>query len=222
MARIYLVGKHSDKYVEIDTENLPHIKQYNWNLNTSGYAIRTDRSNNKKKTVYMHREIMGSIPDGMIVDHINRNKLDNRRENLRICTTIQNAHNRKVPSNSITSKYKGVFYYGKDNLWSATITYNNKKMHLGRYEKETDAALAYDEAARKYYGEFAVLNFPSITIYNYNRKIKKRSTIYPGVYKIKNKIVAKYYKSGKNIVIGTFKNEEDAYVARQKYIQENS
>ena len=107
----------------------------------------------KRVRVTMSRQIMGLCSeDSHIVDHRNRDKLDNRRENLRICTFQQNTQNRK----SGKLKYTGVFptRYGR---WYAMC--QNK--YIGTYKDEKQAAGAYDEAAKACYGEFACLNFPS-------------------------------------------------------------
>lgn len=108
--------------------------------------------------VYLHREIIRArVTED--VDHINGNGLDNRRENLRLCTSLQNSFNTKARGG--TSMFKGVFKHGDDN-WSATITVNKKSHYLGRFNDEAIAALAYDEAARRLQGDFARPNFPAI------------------------------------------------------------
>lgn len=102
-----------------------------------------------------HRMILG-LPEGntQIVDHVNRNPLDNRRANLRICTRSQNCMNRK---STPRSGFKGVVQNGSG--WAAHIKMNRKVHHLGTYRTKEEAARAYDSAAKRMFGEFAVLNF---------------------------------------------------------------
>lgn len=109
------------------------------------------------KTTYMHRVIM-NCPEGMQVDHINGNKKDNRRSNLRICSASQNMANRSKPSNN-TSGYKGVGWRKSRCKWIASIRVNSNLYHLGSFDCKHQAALTYDIAAKKYFGEFADLNF---------------------------------------------------------------
>lgn len=104
----------------------------------------------------MHRFIMNA-QKGQIIDHINGNGLDNRKENLRFCTHRQNAYNLITGTNK-TSKYKGVHLLKNNGLWCVQIKIPNKRIRLGNFEREDDAALAYNEAAIKYFGEFACLN----------------------------------------------------------------
>lgn len=105
----------------------------------------------------MHREIM-QTPMELQTDHINGNKLDNRKENLRICTCSENQHNKKIYKNNL-SGYKGVYFDKANNCWRALIRINGKKIYLGTFYASKDAAKAYDIAAKKYFGEFAVFNF---------------------------------------------------------------
>ena len=101
----------------------------------------------------MHRLIMQAI-DGQYVDHINGDGLDNRRENLRICTHAQNMQN-QMPVRLGTSKYKGVSWDKVAKKWAAHINLDGKPKKLGRFVAEEDAAKAYDSAAIEHYGEYA-------------------------------------------------------------------
>jgi len=106
----------------------------------------------------MHRAIMNP-PDGTVVDHINRNSLNNRRCNLRICTQKENLRNGR-PSRRSTSRFKGVYFDKQTRKWIAKIGYNGKTIHLGSFEDEVEAAKAYDRKAYELFGDFAYLNFP--------------------------------------------------------------
>ncbi len=113
--------------------------------------------NGKKTPTQMHRIIMGA-QKGQQVDHINHNTLDNRRENLRLCTHTENQHNQK-PRTGGSSIYKGVCLYKDSNKWGARIQINGQSHWLGVFSDEHVAALAYDAAARKLHGDYAYLNF---------------------------------------------------------------
>ncbi|MHC4566413.1 MAG: 5'-3' exonuclease H3TH domain-containing protein, partial [Planctomycetota bacterium] len=107
----------------------------------------------------MYRQVI-KVPDHLFVDHINRNRLDNRKANLRPATAAQNGQNRvKYRKGKYSSKYKGVSRRRSRMPWRATIRVNGRPKHLGSFTSEVRAAKAYDRAAKKYHGEFAVLNF---------------------------------------------------------------
>jgi len=108
----------------------------------------------------MHRIII-DVPEGMFVDHINHNGLDNRKANLRPATPAENARYARYPKINTSSKYRGVWYNKQTKKWRATIVVNRKRKQIGYFKHEIDAARAYDESAKKYYRDFAVLNFPS-------------------------------------------------------------
>ena len=106
----------------------------------------------------MHREIM-EAKRGIIVDHINRNGLDNRKENLRFVSRSQNAMNSEREGYPYTSKYRGVCLGKRRKKWRAYICVGLKQKYLGYFYSEEEAAKAYDAAAKKYRGEYAFLNF---------------------------------------------------------------
>jgi HNH endonuclease len=140
-------------YALVDAADYQWLSQYNWRF-YNGYAARQER----RKTIYMHRQITHP-PKGMIVDHINRNKADNRRANLRTCTRRQNILNQPSKTTSI-SRFKGVEYRKGSKKCHARIRVKGKRIWLGTFTDELEAARAYDHAAVKHFGPFAHLNFP--------------------------------------------------------------
>lgn len=137
----------------VDDVDFDMLMQWKWCYNT-GYAVRTDYSSGKPKRIYMHRLIM-ETPSGMETDHINSNRLDNRRSNLRVCTHQQNCMN-VLPVGA--SKYKGVTWHKGDRKWQSSIFVDGKLKYLGSFKSEEDAALAYNFAALEAFGEFAKQN----------------------------------------------------------------
>lgn len=142
----------------VDDEDYDSLMQKKWYCSSIGYASRT--SSNPRKEMPMHRAIM-NCPEGMVVDHINGNKLDNRKINLRICTHKENIRNGKGMSHK---KYKGAYFSKERSKFYSKIKVNYKSIHLGYFSTEEAAASAYNQAAIKYHGEFAKLNVISKTI----------------------------------------------------------
>ena len=140
----------------VDAADYEWLSRYKWTALTTGgkvYAIRNDHG----KTVLMHREIVKPA-DGLVVDHISGNGLDNRRDNVRPCNQEQNRFNSKPRAKK--SPYKGVRYVEETGRWIAEITHRGRKYHLGTFDDERDAARAYDRKARDLFGPYARLNFP--------------------------------------------------------------
>jgi len=157
--RIYL---GEGKWVILDQQDYYRLRIFKWIVYGNGtnlYAIRHQLIEpNKTKTVYMHREIMNPPPD-LVVDHRNCDGLDNRKQNLRFATHAQNTRNRRKKKNG-SSQFLGVYFNKEKSTWDSQLMHNGKKIWVGRFDNEIDAAKAYDETARKYHGEFARLNFP--------------------------------------------------------------
>ena len=140
----------------VDAEDYEMLCRFSWHLHSQGYATARIGS----ATVYMHHFII-KIPNGHVTDHANGNKLDNRRSNLRTASKRQNAYNSKMRTGTL-SPYRGVTRDVKRNgKWQANIRINGKRIHLGYFENDIDAARAYDRAAYEHHGEFAKLNFPN-------------------------------------------------------------
>lgn len=166
-------SKHSGLklFALVDDEDYHRLSIFSWTAYRIGnqyYAYRVFYLDDKKSKMALHREIMEcKNGDGKIIDHKDGNALNNQKYNLRFCTTSQNAMN-KVQRKNGSSKYKGVWFYirKRDYGWRvwfksgyrAGIVFNGKQMILGHFKTEEQAALAYNDAAKKYYGEFARLN----------------------------------------------------------------
>ena len=137
-----------------DLEDYDKIKDYCWYMNQNGYIMT--HIPDTKKGLFLHRLIMNP-PDKMYIDHINHNKIDNRKQNLRIVTMYQNNLN-KGTLNSNTSGITGVYYRKDHEKWEAYITANKKRMSLGEFINKEDAIKARKEAEEKYFGEYSYDN----------------------------------------------------------------
>ena len=145
-----------DKFAIVDDEDFEELNRYKWHAHKNRenfYAVRFC----KGKRVSMHRVILNA-PDDLQCDHMNHNGLDNRKCNLRLCTVAQNNHNRR-PRKNATSKYKGVSFDTYKKKWEAAIRIKSLRIHIGRFNYEQDAAIAYDFKAAELFGEFAFLNY---------------------------------------------------------------
>lgn len=145
----------TNKVALVDLDDVQKIVGIRWYIHAQKCGLFYAGTNIKGKTIHMHRLIVGA-KKGQYVDHINGDGLDNRRENLRFCTSQQNSCNKKKARG--TSKYKGVSYHKQTRKWRAYITYKRERIYLGCYLTQEDAARRYNSAALKYHGEFAKLN----------------------------------------------------------------
>jgi hypothetical protein len=150
------------QFAILDQKDYYRLSKFKWYIKGSFgkfYAARNYKYDSRQtKTVSMHREIM-SAPAGLLVDHKNRDGLDNRRANLRLATYSQNNCN-KLKRENTSSQFAGVCFNKRGKRWGASIGNKGERIFLGYFDSEIDAAKAYDIAAKKYHGEFARLNFP--------------------------------------------------------------
>ena len=151
------------KVALVDDEDYEYLNKYSWHLTPKLYVRRFRKHPlPKPRNVFMHRQVLGIQfkSTKMQTDHINHNKLDNRKGNLRICTASQNQWNRRV-GNVGRSRYKGVAFLKNKNVrpWQAQISVGNKRIYLGQFDSELLAAKVYDKSAIEHFGEFALTNF---------------------------------------------------------------
>lgn len=171
------------KVALVDDDDYERLIKWKWRYggdgNSSRYACRTVHFKDGSSTcIFMHKEIMKS-PEGFYLDHINRDKLDNRKSNLRIASPSQNVMNREKYKGDYTSKYKGVCYSKQNKTWILCVNGN----YLGSFTDEIACANAYNYYAEIYQKEFAVFNdCPKIEDWRlYIVKDKKIHSIYKGV-----------------------------------------
>jgi hypothetical protein len=139
---------------DVDYERLVCLG--NWRIGNSGYAEIQTSINGKEVTILMHRVVMDA-KKGKQVDHIDSNRLNNQKENLRFSTQQQNVWNAR-PRKNCTSKFKGICWSKNAKKWRAQIKVDGKTKHIGYFDSEVNAANAYDEKAGSFFGQFAYLN----------------------------------------------------------------
>lgn len=140
----------------IDAQDVPLVEGFRWHAKVqrrSVYAARRRRAGSEgSETVRMHR-VIADAADGMDVDHLNHDGLDNRRSNLRVCTRSENMHNQRL-SKANTTGYKGVRWSRADNKYVACIKLRGKRIYLGAFDNAEDAHEAYCKASKRLHGEF--------------------------------------------------------------------
>jgi hypothetical protein len=161
--RIYL---GEGRFTMVEPADFYWLNNYHWSTSARKerpYAVRyAHLPKDKIKTISMHREIM-NFPAERLVDHENGDTLDNRRDNLRIATSEQNAYNKQKTKSKTSSRFIGVYFEKQKSRWIVRIKYKENRIYLGCFKDEIEAARAYDAGAKKYHGEFARLNFPNLT-----------------------------------------------------------
>lgn len=139
----------------IDAESVPLVASYNWRIQSAGpnhvYAGRSVKHAGRQTIHLMHR-VIADADAGEVVDHINGDRLDNRKENLRVCSQSENLCNRGKQSNN-RSGFKGVYLHAPGR-WRARIMFKGKLKELGLFDSPSDAHKAYVAAARALHGEF--------------------------------------------------------------------
>ena len=151
-----LIPLTQGKYALVDAADFKYLSRYKWHAlkgSATYYAVRS----NARKNIRMHR-LITNAPKNMLVDHIDHDGLNNTRANLRICTKAQNNRNQR-PRKNTTSRYKGVHYDKKAKAYYAKIKHKGKRITIGKFKNETEAAKAYDKEAKKRFGKYAYLNF---------------------------------------------------------------
>ncbi|MFC1636074.1 HNH endonuclease [Planctomycetota bacterium] len=151
------------KFALVDPDDFERLNQHKWYCTKSGYAKRAVKNKSgkgpKQVTICMHNLIC-PVPEGMLVDHKNRNRLDNRKANLRPATEKQNIWNRKIPRKMGITRFTVIYWDKKVKKWRVTLKVGKQHRGFGVYTDEIEAAKVYDKVAKEYRGEFAVLNFP--------------------------------------------------------------
>jgi hypothetical protein len=210
-------------YTIVDDEIYDFLNQWNWYIDSAGYATRKQRIGPRKwKALFMARLIMETelaLYDARLhfVDHIDGNPLNNQRSNLRICIAKQNCQNKKRKKREYKTPYKGIDLVKRNGKWAARIIVDGKQIHLGIFNTAREAALRYDKAARCYFGEYASVNFPNEDIedadfYPENPSGKNKSSRLRGVYvdKRNGKFIAMIQHNCEKVHLGTFPSEEEA------------
>ena len=144
----------------IDEADIPLVKSYKWGFD-GNYARTSVVENGKLKILYLHRLIMNNPKK--VVDHLNGNRLDNRRCNLRVCTRADNVHNRTCKP-ATSSGIHGISWVKRINKWHVRICIDYKQKHIGYYSNLNDAIEARKEAEKKYFGDFSPLNKQNVQL----------------------------------------------------------
>jgi hypothetical protein len=213
------IGLTKNKVAIIDDVDLD-LALLSWYATRAGYAARSEGRRINRKIIYLHRRILERkigrrLSPSEICDHTNGDRLDNRRDNLRIATLSQSVQNTSKKRGK--TPYKGIYYSEDHSSWCAKIMSGRHNKHIGYFDTPEAAARGYDYWAIKYHGDFAKLNFPgeeNQTAHFWEQtKVRSKRGSQSGlrcVYKNGNKWGARYTIGGKRIFLGNFDNPEDA------------
>lgn len=160
LRRVAVITTTKGEEILIDEEDLPLVQGFGWYVWTNPNKPRYAVAKIGGKQIRMHRILMNPSGKEQFVDHVNGNGLDNRRENLRLCSRGQNARNARKRRDGLSSKFRGVCWHKAANGFAAQIQHNGRHSHLGVFKTQERAAAEYDLAAIEMHGEFARLNFP--------------------------------------------------------------
>jgi hypothetical protein len=211
------------KFAIVDDEDYEWLMQWKWHLSDRGYATRTetDPTTKKRKTIFMHRLVINTLK-GLETDHIDKNRLNNTKNNLRICTPLGNAKNRGKTKKETVSKFKGVTWREEVSKWRAILRSDHKVINIGYFTNEIAAANAYNHYAKLHHGEFASLNevehMDNWMDYLCEKEVTSK---YRGVNVDKNGNWKAYIKHGdNNYYLGTYEKEEHAAIAYNRKAKE--
>jgi len=156
MSSVKFIKLSNEKYAIVDEDMFDELSSYKWSY-SNGYVYRKITNKEGKRTsLYMHRFIMNPRKN-LVIDHIDRDKTDNRVCNLRQCTQKENLAN-AIGQRNTSSKYRGVTRIKSTGRFLSRIVHNRKNYHLGVYSNENDAAQAYNDKMIELFGEYALLN----------------------------------------------------------------
>lgn len=157
MKSIKVKKYNSNEFTEtlLDDEDYEFLHRFNWFEHKQGYVYANGKIKEEHKSNIMLHRLVVFAKKGEVVDHIDGDVKNNQKSNLRICTQTENSKNRKIGTNN-SSGFKGVIKKG--NKYHAKIGLNKNRIHLGSFDTKEEAAKAYNEAAKKYHGDFAKLN----------------------------------------------------------------
>lgn len=217
----------------VSKQDLSDILNFYWHVNTTG-RVRTYFN---KSHIFLHQYLMGTL-DGFVIDHIDRNPLNNTRENLRFIKSRENILNSDFAENT-SSKYHGIVFRKDKNVFQALIKVNGKSKNLGTFKSDFEAAFAYDSYVRdnfsyaglvtnysenryspemlEQYSIKSIADIPSFKV----TQLADRKNKYWGVSYYNNYWHAEVNSQGKKIFHKYFKSEEEAFVARSKFLDSN-
>jgi len=229
---IALTGKRGEGlFAIVDDSDFEPLRQFKWNLQGGNYARRNVRLvDGSRSSTSMHQQIIGDIGQGLEIDHIDGNGLNNTRLNLRVCSHQQNIFNSRKRLSS--SGYRGVFKRKRDVRWYAVVSHSGKKHHLGWSSSPLEAAIAYNQKASDLFGNYAVLNnvdysecineFDPIAHWNNNCQRRGNKSGYRGVgfHTKTSKWTSAISCEGSRLFLGLFDDKEEAaYIYDQFALQ---